>query len=428
MHDTLHTADQQASERSIGPVRPSHRSALLLAVVTALLTAGSLAGPTTAARAARVLVLAHGHVRVEHDPFVPTVEEPALALALGRAATPRARASRGPSVRAVLAELLDRGAIDQVEYDQRLTSYTDALGSRGNLSGTRRRELASVISNLDSFAARGLVTVSRLEVLFLTLDRNREWWTTGSIPAARSDVRFAGSRVIFRYFPGQGIQIHPLANWGRANGLYEGHYDQSLQEMLDELVPLGVDRAGGTAWEYYFYFGGGRPPWVSGLSQGTALQALARAGERLDEPAYTRLANSGLGVFSTPTPAGIRVRTRWGAHYVQYSYAPRYRVLNGFIQSLNGLYDMASITHSARARALFRAGDREARHEIPYYDTGRWSRYDSTGILSDTHYHALLRDFLYELCRRTHTGIYCATAARFTRYLRLGYPPPRRRR
>ena len=47
--------------------------------------------------------------------------------------------------------------------------------------------------------------------------------------------------------------------------------------MLDELLPLAAERAGGLAWEYYFSFGGGRPPWVSGLAQGTAVQALARS-------------------------------------------------------------------------------------------------------------------------------------------------------
>ena len=40
-------------------------------------------------------------------------------------------------------------------------------------------------------------------------------------------------------------------------------------------------RGDGVAWEYYFTFDGGRPPWISSLSQGTGLQALARAATRL---------------------------------------------------------------------------------------------------------------------------------------------------
>jgi hypothetical protein len=71
-----------------------------------------------------------------------------------------------------------------------------------------------------------------------------------------------------------------------------------------------------------FHFDGGAPPWTSGLSQGTALQALARAGSRLKEPAFTEAAKQALGIFQAPPPAGVRVATPAGAHYLEYTYAP----------------------------------------------------------------------------------------------------------
>jgi hypothetical protein len=79
--------------------------------------------------------------------------------------------------------------------------------------------------------------------------------------------------------------------------------------------------------------------------------------------------------------------------------------------------------YSGLARSLFAAGDREARFELPKYDTGRWSRYDNTrGSISPLNYHVLLRDFLRDLCQRTRTSLYCAKARRFTAYLRKGPP------
>ncbi len=42
------------------------------------------------------------------------------------------------------------------------------------------------------------------------------------------------------------------------------------------------------AWEYMFHFGGGAPPWISGMAEATAIQALARAAVLLEEPAYHR--------------------------------------------------------------------------------------------------------------------------------------------
>jgi hypothetical protein len=106
-------------------------------------------------------------------------------------------------------------------------------------------------------------------------------------------------------------------------------------------------------------------------------------------------------------------------HYVIYSFAPRYYVLNAFVQALNGLFDMSSpkLGNSAKARSLFAVGDREARRELPRFDTGRWSRYSLSGEISDTGYHVLLRDFLRDLCQRVGPSPYCRYARKFTRYL-----------
>ena len=85
-----------------------------------------------------------------------------------------------------------------------------------------------------------------------------------------------------------------------------------------------------------FHFDGGTPPWTSGLSQGTALQVLARAWSRFQEPAYLTAAQQALGIFQTPPPQGVRVSTPAGAMYAEYTYAPNDRILNGFIQALVG--------------------------------------------------------------------------------------------
>ncbi len=152
------------------------------------------------------------------------------------------------------------------------------------------------------------------------------------------------------------------------------------------------------------------------MSQGTAIQALARAARRLQDPTYLAVARRALPLFSEAPPLGVRRRTRRGAWYLLYSYAPRQLVLNGFLQSLIGLYDLGRLGPDARARRLFRAGDAEARASVHRYDTGSWSLYEP-GVRSDYSYHVLVRDFLRGLCTRTRAGPYCRTADRFTSYL-----------
>jgi hypothetical protein len=217
-------------------------------------------------------------------------------------------------------------------------------------------------------------------------------------------VSFPPSKLVWEYYAGQGIQIQWLGTFGEANGYYlSGHENTNLRQLLSEVLPLATKRAGGIAWEYMFHFDGGSPPWTSGLSQGTALQVMARSWSRFKEPVYLTAAQQALGIFQTAPSTGVHVKTAAGAEYAEYTYAPSDRILNGFIQADVGLYDYTSITHDPLGLKLFEDGDAEARAEIPHYDTGAWSMYDQYGE-SDLNYHELLTEFLTHLCERTRKG------------------------
>lgn len=325
-------------------------------------------------------------------------------LALASVALPASAEARGPTVYGALQSLQRSGGLSAEAYGEYASTYTEALSAVKHLSGTRRAELASVIANVQQIAAAGQLTPSRLPAVMLTLENNVQWWSHQPLPAADQHVSFPGSHLVWEYYPGQGIEIQWLATFGEANGYYDnGHDNTQLRELLDEAIPLATQRAGGIAWEYLFHFDGGSPPWTSGLSQGTALQALSRAYSRLKEPAYQTAAKQALGVFQTPPPAGVRVEAPAGALYAEYTYAPTDRILNGFIQSLNGLYEYAKLTGDPLGRQLFEAGDAEARAITPSYDTGGWSKYDQYSE-SNLNYHELLGEFLQSLCQRTSQG------------------------
>jgi hypothetical protein len=279
-----------------------------------------------------------------------------------------------------------------------------------------------------------------MPVLFLQLEQNTAWWSKNAPPpppkpdsrpcaggTGQGGARVVKDEMVFQWYGGQGLQIQQLATAGRANALVKACIEPNprlacdrgrVKTALDGLVALAVDRGGYRGWEYYFAFGGGRPPWVSGLAQGTAMQALARGSQVLGDPAYLDVARQGLGVFERRPPAGVRVPAGDGVHFLIYSFNPRLRVLNGFLQALVGLYDYAEISGDDTARALFRAGERRARQEVPGADTGAWSRYSAGGAESDLGYHQLVRDFLRSMCERTRVAVYCETAERFQRYLR----------
>jgi hypothetical protein len=328
-------------------------------------------------------------------------------------------AQAATTVPAALDGLLASGAIDQARHDAWVESFDDAKKTLRKLHGTRRRQLGAVLDNTRALAAGGLLTAPRAPLAFLTLQRNRGWWAGGRLLRYGERVSFAGSQLVWQYYPGQGIQVQWLGTFGRANGLWQAKTrDAELRALLDEAGRLAVPRARGVAWESMFSFDGGRPPWVSGLTQGTAIQAYSRAAVRLQAPPYFEIARAALGVFRTPPPEGVRVATPVGAYYLQYSFAAGLHILNGFVQALNGLYDFSALANDAEGRALFAAGEQQARVEVPAFDTGAWSLYQP-GRESDLGYHELLRDFLRGLCARVpDPAIYCAEADRFTAYLR----------
>ena len=418
LQDDLQAAPPSRPERTIRAVR---RIPLLAAAVALLLFAPP-------ASASSVLVLDQGRVHRESDRFVPPTPLPAAAArppALGA----RAAQAGAPTVRDALAQLLSSGQISQAAHDEKVHLWERALRARAKLTGTRWTEQTAAINNVGWLAKNGHFTPTRLSVIFVQLERNTTWWSTADrIPAAGERVRNISSRVLFQYVPRQGLQFHALANWGRAQSLFGAGYVGQGNAMLSELIPLGSMRGTALTWEYLFWFGGGSPPWTSGLSQGTALVALSSAFSRTRNPRYAEVARQALNLYDLHTPVGVRVPTRYGAYYAEYSYAPRLRIINGFVQALNGLWDVWHVLGDQHAADLFRAGDAEARRALPYFDTGRWSRYSNRGAISGLHYHLLLRDFLAGLCRRSRIGAYCGKAARFTYYVRrYGGPPPARR-
>jgi D-glucuronyl C5-epimerase C-terminus len=241
-----------------------------------------------------------------------------LAVLLGPAP---ARADP-PTVPAQLDALLGAGAIDQAHHDAWTKAYDDAKRTLRKLHGTRRAQLRAVISNTRALAAGGLLSPGRAPLVFLTLQRNRAWWASSPLLRYGQRVGFAGSSLVWQHYPGQGIQVQWLGTFGKANALFGLHRDDELRALLDEALGLAAPRAGGIAWEAPFRFDGGAPPWVSALTQGTAIQVLSRAAARLAEPRYFEAARAALGIFRTPPPEGVRVDTAVGADYLQYSFTP----------------------------------------------------------------------------------------------------------
>lgn len=324
-------------------------------------------------------------------------------------------AAHAGTVGAELASLRDQGLIGVAEHDAWRAGYTEARRTRSRLRGARRAELTGVIDDVEHLAETGQLTAERAPLAFETLERNRRWWPTGRLLGWGARVAMSGSPLVWQAYPGRGLQVTWIGTWGRANGLWSIKKRDALRELVDEALRHAAPRAGGLGFEYRFTLYGAPPPWVSGIAQGTAVQALVRAAALLKEPRYLEAAKAAMRPLAAAPPEGLRVED----HLLMYSFDPELRILNGFVQALNGIHDLATATGDPEAQALFAAGETRLRTELPAYDTGAWSLY-RPGKEADLGYHVLVRDVLRGLCGRLGDAgaVYCETATKYTQYLR----------
>ncbi len=121
-----------------------------------------------------------------------------------------------------------------------------------------------------------------------------------------------------------------------------------------------------------------RPGWYSAMGQGHAMSVLTRAYFLTKNDKYLKSAEKAIGLFSVEASAGGVRNLFMGLHpwYEEYPTSPGTFVLNGFIYSLIGLYDLKKIGANSNAGQLYEQGLKSLKIMLPLYDTGSGSVYD----------------------------------------------------
>jgi len=394
---------------------------------------------------------------------IPAVCALAVAALLTPAASRAAHHAREDPVKAALGDAQLQGAITAAQATAWNDVYTNAVAASNQISGNNRTQLKAAIKIIRGIAHRDSLTPARMPFIFLVLKRNWQWWTAHRQPTAGSQgepgaqgrkctapkgssaratvaksagptahsarISFPGSGIVFEYYPGMGLQLQVNGTFGNANALL--HTDNPIKhhqalQILDEMRPLIAPRGGADTWEYEFPFGGGTPPWASGLSQATAIEAYTTAATTHDRPKDLKLAVQLSGLFARTTPLGVRIPLgKDGNWYALYSFAPGQQVLNADLDAVVALYDLNQASHDPSVGALESQGLRALTRRIKSFDTGTWSRYSAHGPLADLNYHVLNRDEARALCQRTNVTSICNAWHSFTHELEVRCPKPK---
>jgi hypothetical protein len=127
------------------------------------------------------------------------------------------------------------------------------------------------------------------------------------------------------------------------------------------------------------------PPWDSALAQGQAMSLLTRLYIRTHKYAYLQGALRALGPFRlSVTQGGVVDQLLGRPFYEEYPETPPVHVLNGFILSLLGLYDLAR--YSSEAKKDYDAGRTTLISVLHLYDKGNRGTLYHLGYL--THHDA----------------------------------------
>ena len=202
-----------------------------------------------------------------------------------------------------------------------------------------------------------------------------------------------------------------IAWWGLVNlGHYLRHRDQvSLDVFVNQLNWLeqnAVHRAdGAVVWPMNFDCREGRTllkaPWLSCNSQGLAISALVRGYRLTGRPALLRILQGTAKIFQLDAQQnGVRILIDGHVFYTEIPGGPSPGVLDGFLTSLLGLYDLFVETGDPVGGKLFWDGLEGLKQLLPRWDHHKkWSWYGAHAYLCPPPYHCLNRVLLTVLAR-----------------------------
>lgn len=159
---------------------------------------------------------------------------------------------------------------------------------------------------------------------------------------------------------------------------------EAFEAALARLLALQDERGAFTydfVWRYYLLAEPYEAGWTSGMAQGQALSALARAYHWTADGRYLAAGERALDYLLTPVTEGGVMDDLSDLHPSLYRYVtfeeylaePASYTLNGFMYTLLGLYDWSEVANSQRARKYFAMGVETLKRILPYYDLGGFS-------------------------------------------------------
>lgn len=191
-----------------------------------------------------------------------------------------------------------------------------------------------------------------------------------------------------------GDQVNPEAAFQYALGWHDVFLCDNSKDALELFLRhaayfLNRQNAHGD-FSYEFDWFESRAPWHSALAQSRGASVMLRAYLLSGEGAYATAAKHAISRFSVPCEKGgyCAIFPLTGTPYFEEYPHQRNAVINGFMASLFGLYEIGTFLNDADSRMLFETGIASLEQMLPHYTLGWWTLYDRFGPDSGSNVHS----------------------------------------
>jgi hypothetical protein len=210
---------------------------------------------------------------------------------------------------------------------------------------------------------------------------------------------------VLHYPSSVGTRVNPEAAFQLALGLHDRWLAGGGPAYRDRFLFLSDwfarDQTAEGCWLYRFCWHQSADPWGSALAQMRGASVMLRAGLLTGEVRYEFAARAAMIPLSIDLPfGGMRARHRLaGVPYFEEYPAEPSAVLNGFIATLFGLFELATWLSDAKAAYLLTEGVDSLERMLPHYVHRGWTLYDLDPATpfpnpNSPRYHRLVGDYL----------------------------------
>ncbi|MDI9636799.1 D-glucuronyl C5-epimerase family protein [Kamptonema cortianum] len=213
---------------------------------------------------------------------------------------------------------------------------------------------------------------------------------------------------ILHYHDPVGDQVNPEAAFQYGLGLADRFLE--TRDTADREAFLAIARyfkniqtsEGDFPYEFAWYES--KPPWASALAQARGVSIMLRAHRLAPDEGFLDSATKAISKFDIPVEKGgflaeFSVNGKALCHYFEEYPGSPTAVINGFMSTIFGLWELATWESNERAQELLNLALDSLEVMLPHYEVDWWTLYDRTQVgnlknIQSPFYHDMVIEYM----------------------------------